>query len=506
MKKRKFAASVLFLFAFAICLSAVTPDDDEIVNAAKTFFAAAQLPDSALRNESVDITPEMRPHVVSVATMKRDGVKLLHLVNFDQPRLGWVLMSASTLTQPVFAYGLDRNLSSFEEFTADSFLIDAYAHEVACAIKRPDDGTIDVDKYNFTVWDKLANFQYIPLFPLDTVVDHSCYQLGEILLQKGGYKNIWGQTGDNSGSGDCNYSYNKHCPGRGGCDCDKGSVGCTAVAVGQVMWYWEYPEKAVVNGEVHVYDWKNIPHAIYNSSYQKTPMNQVDNLAWYLRDVGCGIGVAYHPALFGCQSSCPLFAVVSPLQNVFGYSNRMEYKTLINYSNEDRTRRFKNDIMMDILMCRPVLYQAWDETNPFGCHTLVIDGYDKMGYFHANLGHKGGDNAWYDLTNISHYNRTIAIIRKIWPFNTNQNSPVLADEDAKDDSLSKVKIDYFPSARMIVLDGVNEVVDISVYTIDGRKIISSNVTELNVSELSSGLYLVVVSANNVSITSKLLSL
>ena len=62
----------------------------------------------------------------------------------------------------------------------------------------------------------------------------------------------WGQTINNSGG--CTPSYNRFCRGELflNCNCDRTRAGCGPVALGQVMWYWQWPLYSPEDSEEYV--------------------------------------------------------------------------------------------------------------------------------------------------------------------------------------------------------------------------------------------------------------
>lgn len=123
----------------------------------------------------------------------------------------------------------------------------------------------------------------------------------EPLLDKRG-RNKWGQTCNNSGCLSSEISYNKFCPYYDENDPRVGPAGCTAVAMAQVMWYWQWPDHANIAESIlpggatygsisaHYYDWENMPEELLNS----TDLYEVDAVASLIRDCGYAGHMDYH--------------------------------------------------------------------------------------------------------------------------------------------------------------------------------------------------------------------
>lgn len=229
------------------------------------------------------------------------------------------------------------------------------------------------------------------------------------LLDTRGEENKWMQNCNNTADGHSNYDkvYNKYCPPSG----NHGShgryyVGCTAVAMGQVMWFHKYPSHAdiprnmtnsgITSGgtETHYYAWDIMPPTICDY----TSDANVNEIACLLRD--CGF--AGHMQYMTTGSAMSLTYAKSALENTFHYSTSMKQ-----YSSGASI--FNYIIRSEVALGRPVIIQATHESNGF-THTYVIDGYDEtINSYHINMGWGNNANTWYALASDSAYgNYTIA--------------------------------------------------------------------------------------------------
>ena len=504
-----------FLCAFLITMCVVNtqaaspPDIGQVKSVARTCFAAANLPQYVLPLEDYfTFSENVLPVVESVTSFQSSGEVCLYLVNFSNPK-GWIILPNDMELDPVLAYGFNRNIWSFEDFVADRFLFEMYADEVQYAKMYPDEDSPTKNVF-LKKWDYAERNVYVNPIHRDTIVNTSCYEYGDILLKKNNQENLWSQIGNNGGcnSGDCcDYSYNKHCPTTTSAGyCGKSPVGCTAVAVAQVMWYWEHPRVAIVNNQTHNYYWDDMPPRIECSM----PMNYVDNVTWLLRDVGHSIGTVY---LIN-SSACPLTSVRLPLINKFGYSDVCDYSSLPRFRDNKKSQRLRNAIIGDILNCRPVIYQAWHEERLFDAHTFVIDGYRKDGTFHINLG--WGINSvdypasvtWYTLPNMCSYNRTVSILHNIRPDRSRvypKNAMPMADNDDKM-NICALNVDYFSGEQILSIGSSSEIVSTTIYNLAGTKILVSTEKRIDVSMLPKGTYIAVTDDGIECITSKIVKL
>ena len=220
------------------------------------------------------------------------------------------------------------------------------------------------------------------------------------------YNNTYEYSNDTYNS---NKIYNKYCPSFYKLADGKTFVGCTAVAMAQVMWYHRWPSAAQIPNKInaagttyggkskHSYNWSNMPGAIYDV----TKMEQVNAVAGLLRDCGYAGGMIYGP----CGSSMTLTNARKAFRNTFGYN-----ANLTQYSSGPN--RFNTIIKSEIAAKRPVIIQAthkWDGTS----HSYVIDGYDSSSdMYHINMGWGCGHsckNTWYSVSGSNCYaNYTVA--------------------------------------------------------------------------------------------------
>ena len=313
------------------------------------------------------------------------------------------------------------------------------------------------------------------------------------LLELNG-ENVWNQAYNNSGYGyDVTRIYNKYCPTFYDCADGRTWVGCTAVAMGQVMWYNQWPPVANIPSNINMagitsgdkiaryYDWDNMPRRILNS----TPMDQVNAVAGLLRDCG----YAGHMIYGSAGSAMSLTNAIGALRNTFKYEVRMKQ-----YSSG--AKKFNNLIKEEIAAARPVIIQAMHKSDA-ATHTFVIDGYDSASdMFHLNLGRGGDDNAWYSVSGSDCYaNYTVArrMLYEIIPdydyFGTQSIAEEGTTESLTKQSLLSAKIEKDMISIIVESD---ENVGWSIYDIYGKKVSAGNNLQVNTSTLPTGTYTIVV--------------
>lgn len=199
------------------------------------------------------------------------------------------------------------------------------------------------------------------------------------LLRKNGNDVSWGQSGNQSQYPNIEHSYNKYCPKLPGTETYT-VAGCGAVAIAQLMWYWEWPYAAIISDTISKYDWQKMPFQLLNT----TSMDEVHNVAKLIRDCGAAANTTYGNPLSNSRSH----AERNALTDYFGYENAT-IKLKSSYTNS----RWSDLIVSELESRRPVLYRGQTSLLEGG-HRFVIDGYGEdvvtnERWFHINWGWRG---------------------------------------------------------------------------------------------------------------------
>lgn len=155
-------------------------------------------------------------------------------------------------------------------------------------------------------------------------------------------------------------------------------AGCVALAMGQVMHYWEWPRK---------YFWEDMLPTYEGVKYS---LMQGHAVAMLLRDCGKSVNMNYGAAS-GAQS------IMQPLALTynFGYSKTLQYLFRDFYSLEEITLMLKTELAAG----RPILVSGFSQSL---AHAFVIDGYDENDCFHIRLGNPNNDgDCWTYLPNMT---------------------------------------------------------------------------------------------------------
>lgn len=305
----------------------------------------------------------------SVETYSILGKAEMYKVVTDE---GWCLLSSEKSVKPVLAYSTIDNFPSDEEMPEGmKWLFSLYEEIIAYAKEHAEEDG------GRNIWETDDNQYNSPLSNRTETVYLS--RLGTVK---------WGQSANNnSGSANCQKIYNKFCPDFHSVYCNRTIVGCGAVALGQVLWYYQWPyyglipltmlnDQGLVSSEqeYRFYDWELMPDQILNS----TSITEVDTLAAFLRDCG----YAEHMQYKDSSSTTYVSDIKNALNNNFGYT------TAIYLSRNAQPSNWVERMKDEIRNGRPVIYRGGNNS---GGHFFVLHGFSGD-YFNINWGWRGSYN------------------------------------------------------------------------------------------------------------------
>jgi hypothetical protein len=212
--------------------------------------------------------------------------------------------------------------------------------------------------------------------------------------------------------------YNSQCPadpaGSGG----HVYVGCVAVAMAQVMDFWNWPNQGTGSvSYVHsVYGPISVNFAQQTYDWNAMPAGYSDEVAKLLYHAGAAVRMNYGATSSSAQTSM----VVTALRQYFGYqeTTRMVYRSA--YTEQ----AWLDMISSELHAGRPVVYRGQGAA---GGHAFDVDGVMDSCWFHINWGWTGGHNGNFLLGNLNPgsytFNIAQAAVIGIAPVGVSVNHP-----------------------------------------------------------------------------------
>ena len=368
--KRLIINTILLLFSFHLLGQEVS--EALAVRMATHYF---QTIDSKQRNIDIDNeSAQIANHKVNrPEQISPNGRANMWLVPVEA---GWVLLSSNIKATPILAY-----IPSFEKPVYDSLppaaqeLLDGYEDYIAYINEHETRYEAD------SRWLEVINQEVNRNIDRDLTSTF----IGPLLSVE------WGQSG--GGSCATNKIYNKFCPAvvDPSC-CNKAPAGCVAVAIAQIMWYWNWPYAAQIPQTIGgndtlltFYDWSQMPTSINDD----TNMASVNMIASFLRDCGYKLGTNY-----GAGGSSAEDEDAKKTLKAFGYD-----ENTIDLRHKWMTSGWTNMLRTNIDNGQPVYYSGYSKSIGGKGHAFVVDGYQtgNSPIYHINWGWIGLYNGWYNI-------------------------------------------------------------------------------------------------------------
>lgn len=354
--------------------------------------------------------PEYQSKKNVVSLMNRNGNILLYEVRFDSIN---ILLSGSKACLPILGYykgsvsfindmaNLPCNLRSF---------INSFIEEIDSCFAND-----TIKLYHRGDW--------------NTMIEGTSSGVRSTVVVPPLITTQWNQSTSNTG-GDA-YAYNFLIPPDDDYNCDHQLVGCGAVALAQVMNYWQYP---LLYEEQKQFDWCNMTESLNKYTDNKYERHR-DAIAYLMYRCAEDINSEY-----GCtETSSSLNDTRSALVSTYGYDNSAQYLTKASFSN-----MWAMLIRTNLDAGYPIIYRG----SGSGGHAFVCDGYKDDGSYHFNWGWGGSWDSYFYLDQLTpgsnNYSNNQAAIFFIHPSSNTSicNANIFLD-DFYDDNISLLN-DYEP--------------------------------------------------------------
>lgn len=215
--------------------------------------------------------------------------------------------------------------------------------------------------------------------------------------------------------------YNDQCPEDAAAESGHAAAGCIAVAMAQVLRYWQYP----INGfGVHSYTAGNYgtQYADFSNScyyYNQMPgeltqhssLREIEAVSSLIYHCGVGVEMNYGTNNSSAFPTGSAPSAVHALNNYFGYGH-------VHHINQSQLTDhvWKDTLKHQLDRGNPIILTGIGDN---GWHTFICDGYDTEGLFHINWGWNGNYNGYYALNALTpdghYYHNSVNAIIDLYP-------------------------------------------------------------------------------------------
>ena len=312
------------------------------------------------------------------------GFANLYIFTAEQ---GFVVMAADDCVQPILGYSLTSTFVAEDMPENVAWWLRGYNEEIQYAIDNQMRATSETTR----MWKELVEG--------NAKAGQATEAVAPLIQTK------WNQ----------NKYYNRLCPIASGGPDGHAYAGCVAIAMAQIMKYYNYPSTGVGshsytwNGQTlsadfgaTIYDWNNM--ADY---YEYYFINGTDQYAQWLdnpseEEIAAVATLVYHCGVsvnmnYGGGGSGAVTAYAeTALKNYFNYKSTTQYKTKSSYTDAQWMSMLKAELDAS----RPLLYSGHDPSGTGAGHAFVCDGYNSSNYFHFNWGWAGHYDGYFLLSNL----------------------------------------------------------------------------------------------------------
>ena len=283
----------------------------------------------------------------------------IYIVNLDPT--GFIIVSGENRAMPILGYSFNNSI----DLNNLPIQLDSILNDYIRGIEYIADNNIMVDEVN----SQLFNY-YLNGHDSDR---ENLRNVSPLITAN------WSQGG----------GWNDFCP-------NNSVVGCVAVAMGQVMYYWNHPNQGdgysqyydpdhgiiAVNFEDYNYD--------FNNMFNDYPTLDSQLLLYHS---GVAVHMNYSPCASGASVCWEGPSAQNALDEHFGYNNDITCEVKINYSDEEWSLLIKDQLDRGW----PVIYRGYSDD---AGHAWNIDGYEDI-YYHCNWGWGGSSNGYFYFDNLN---------------------------------------------------------------------------------------------------------
>lgn len=396
------------------------------------------------------------PTIMESFSLTKENETVIYIFNFD---IGFSIVSADDAVIPILGYSFEGKFNTEDHPPALIELLEHYKDQINYAINN----NLETSEETQFQWSYYSNME-------NAKEGSECEIWPKYLNKNPMLSTIWEQK--------C--YYNDKCPYddyivTAMCCCSHVWAGCVAVAMAQIMKYWNYPVSGIgshqyIDGAATpdaygtqsadfgntTYNWNEMPDELTaggaGTDGTRSSSNEIDAVSTLIYH--CGVSVEMDYGYSGSYTwSSDTYKVADSYENYFNYASSAEHKEKSNYTESSWESLLRNNLSYN----KPIYYQGQNNTG-IG-HAFVLDGYTKMytesltyyAVFHINWGYEdGGYNGYFylsDLTpgvhNLNYYQEAIVGITPPDIIHQSPPQPSYISEPACYPHCSNVEVEYF---------------------------------------------------------------
>ncbi len=290
---------------------------------------------------------------------KKNEIDNFYLINLEP--YGFIIISAQENIIPIMAYSFENDIDLSALSPQLNQVIQDYRENIYDAVYN--------DIYNQSIsdlWYKYLN---------NNISNREIRSVSPLILAN------WNQGGQ----------WNNDCPGNS-------LVGCVAVAMGQVMHYWEHPLQGSGYSQYYDHEYGPISVNFEDHSYNFDNMltdEATEDSQLLLYHAGVAVNMDYSESGSGAAVCWEGPSAQDALENNFNFISDITCESKINYNDEEWSSLLKEQLDNGW----PVIYRGYNEGDGPG-HAWNIDGYEDE-YFHCNWGWGGSSNGYFYFNNLN---------------------------------------------------------------------------------------------------------
>ena len=310
---------------------------------------------------------------------KSDNIKYYYIV--DLLPKGFILVSANKNSIPIIGYSFKNNLNLHQLPPQLSSIMNSYK-------KNIDDIIFNQrlsNEYIENLWEKYTN---------SNLINRDFREVEPLITAN------WDQGGQ----------WNDMCP-------NETLVGCVAVAMGQVMYYWGNPSQG--SGYTAYFHQSHGPISVNFEDYYYDFDSMEDNNATpasqqLLYHAGVAVQMDYSHWGSGASVCWEGPSAQDGLINHFNFIDDTTCDTRINYNDE----AWFNNLVEQLDNGWPMIFRGYGENDGPG-HAWNVDGYQEGNYIHCNWGWGGSSNGYFYFNNLNgggyNFIENQAVLKNIFP-------------------------------------------------------------------------------------------